>query len=645
MLSQFQVNLFLLLSFCFLTVAKAENNRMEAFLERSYQSHSDNNFQIAIDYADSAQQECLANRDTSCATRAEFYTEISRQIAEGNNYDINKIETFKSEFSRNGFWLEAARANIHLSVIYNFYGDVKQELKNYMEALSIYENHDYKTGIAGTYSDISLMYYDQHDYDLAFQYIRKAIAIDEVFGTPKKMHRDLNNLAIIFEHTGPLDSAIYYQQLALEYAITSKDAFSIGLSLSNLGNDYAMLGDYAMAELMLNKALKIRDSLGNHRGLSYTHNRLANLYIQQNKLQKASYHAQQSLQNALITGELKVKRMAYNRLEEIAAKQGNTADELFFFRKAVELNDSLRNSDNTKEITKMVLSYEHNKNMFVDSVKAYQHEADTKAIYERKILEQHNQRNISLASGLFFLIFALGAYFRARYIKKSKVVLQKAKDRSDELLLNILPSDVADELKINGKSEARNFENVTVLFTDFKGFTQTAASLTAKDLVDELNECFKMFDEIASKHGVEKIKTIGDAYMAAGGLHKQGVNSAKDVVKCALEMQHFMLERRAVRKSQNLASFEMRVGIHTGPVVAGIVGVKKFQYDIWGDTVNTASRMESNGKVGKVNISYTTYLLLKSDPGLIFESRGKIEVKGKGEMEMFFVNVNKPRHY
>ena len=216
--------------------------------------------------------------------------------------------------------------------------------------------------------------------------------------------------------------------------------------------------------------------------------------------------------------------------------------------------------------------------------------------------------------------------------------LRHEKERSDQLLLNILPHEVAEELKDSGEAAAKHFDVVTILFTDFKGFTEASEKMSPQELVAELNTCFKAFDGIITTRGIEKIKTIGDAYMCASGLPDPKTSSPADVVHAALEMQAFMTSRKVERDAQGLPAFEMRVGIHTGPVVAGIVGVKKFQYDIWGDTVNTASRMESSGQVGQVNISESTHALVKNDPGFAFSPRGKVQAKGKGELEMYFVS-------
>ncbi|HNP55314.1 MAG TPA: adenylate/guanylate cyclase domain-containing protein [Ferruginibacter sp.] len=215
--------------------------------------------------------------------------------------------------------------------------------------------------------------------------------------------------------------------------------------------------------------------------------------------------------------------------------------------------------------------------------------------------------------------------------------VQREKKRSDELLLNILPAAVAEELKQKGESEAQSIDEVTVLFTDFKGFTQLSEKMTPRELVSEINECFSAFDQIMQRHGIEKIKTIGDSYMAAGGLPTPNQTHAEDVVNAALEIQSFMQSMKQQKAAAGKPYFDIRIGIHTGPVVAGIVGLKKFAYDIWGDTVNTASRMESSGEAGKVNISASTYEKVKDKYAC--EYRGKITAKGKGEIDMYFIST------
>jgi ligand-binding sensor domain-containing protein/class 3 adenylate cyclase len=236
-------------------------------------------------------------------------------------------------------------------------------------------------------------------------------------------------------------------------------------------------------------------------------------------------------------------------------------------------------------------------------------------------------------------------YNATKEIREQKAVVEEQREeakreheRSEELLLNILPHEVAEELKEYGASEAKHFDEVSILFTDFKGFTTISERLSPKDLVKDLHECFSAFDQISEKSGIEKIKTIGDSYMAASGLPKPNVKHARSIVLAALEMIQFIELGKQAKIKEKLPYFEMRIGIHTGPVVAGIVGVKKFSYDVWGDTVNTASRMESNSEPGKVNISQKTYELLKHDDYFSFEKRGEIKVKGKGEMEMWFVS-------
>ena len=209
-------------------------------------------------------------------------------------------------------------------------------------------------------------------------------------------------------------------------------------------------------------------------------------------------------------------------------------------------------------------------------------------------------------------------------------------EKSEKLLLNILPKDIAEELKEKGYSEPVLFEKVSVLFTDFKGFTQIAEKLSPNELVKELDVCFVQFDKITEKFRLEKLKTIGDSYMCAGGIPKVNKTHAIDCVLAALEMQNFMNLMKKKKEEEGFDYWEIRLGIHSGPLVAGVIGEKKFAYDVWGDTVNTASRMESSGTPGIINISGATYELVKAY--FDCEYRGRIKAKNKGEVDMYYVH-------
>jgi class 3 adenylate cyclase/FixJ family two-component response regulator len=228
---------------------------------------------------------------------------------------------------------------------------------------------------------------------------------------------------------------------------------------------------------------------------------------------------------------------------------------------------------------------------------------------------------------------------RTLEIEKQKVLLEESKKKSDSLLLNILPDEIAEELKRFGRSYARKHVEVSVLFADIKGFTIIAEKLSPEKLVTQLDEAFCAFDNIVEKYNMEKIKTIGDAYMCASGLPQYDAENAVKAVKTALDMQEFIKGFALSCKIQNLPAFEIRIGIHTGPVIAGVVGIRKFAYDIWGDTVNLASQMEELGEAGKINISGDTYGLVKDF--FICTHRGKIPAKGKGEIDMYYVEGKK----
>lgn len=213
--------------------------------------------------------------------------------------------------------------------------------------------------------------------------------------------------------------------------------------------------------------------------------------------------------------------------------------------------------------------------------------------------------------------------------------LEAEKVKTDELLHNIFPSEIVKELKTNGHVSPKYYDSVSILFTDFDNFTGFSSGLSADKLVEELNHIFTSFDFIIDKYGLEKLKTIGDSYMIAGGLPNISDDHAIQITRAALEMQEVIED---INKNRNF-SCKMRAGINSGSCVAGIVGIKKYTYDVWGDTVNIAKRLETSCVPGFVNISKATYELIKDD--FECEYRGCFEVKGKGEIDMYLVKALK----
>ena len=265
------------------------------------------------------------------------------------------------------------------------------------------------------------------------------------------------------------------------------------------------------------------------------------------------------------------------------------------------------------------------------------------ALQQAELIQERGRNLLIVLSLVSLLIILLAILFFVRYKNKKKSaavlaeknkIIEEERQRSDELLLNILPANIAEELKEVGKAKARKYTDATVMLVDFKNFTKISERLTPEQLVKELDYCFRAFDFIISQHGIEKIKTIGDAYMCATGLSDRKTVPT-NIIQAAIEMQEFLEDYKKERARLGLPYFEARIGIHTGPVVAGVVGVNKFAYDIWGDTVNIASRLESNCAEGEINISASTFQLVKYK--FDCEYRGKVSAKNKGEIDMYYV--------
>ncbi|MBK9982867.1 MAG: tetratricopeptide repeat protein [Saprospiraceae bacterium] len=444
----------------------------------------------------------------------------------------------------------------------------------------------------------------------------------------------LNNLAIAQASTGDVNKATSTFHQAYDEAVLDNFAKYEQKALINLGSIKGMTKDLDSAYFFFSKAANIAlKNVDKYEYMTLLTN-LANLDKERGRYKEAIVTLDSTYAMADRLKNVEILANVQNARADLYAKMKDFEKAYDFLRKYIKTHEQFLNEERVKAVTEMMEKYESEKK--ARQIQQLQLDKLDASLKTERIT---NTRNHYLYLGLVVFLIAVGSLGRLRYVHRSRSAIQREKDISEGLLLNILPSAVAEELKLKGHAEAKHYDLATILFSDFKSFTTISERLSAKDLVEEINFCFKAFDGIMTRYGIEKIKTIGDSYMAAGAIPDMNTASPLDVVMAAIEMQQVITNRKKERDEQQQPAFEMRVGIHSGPVVAGIVGVKKFQYDIWGDTVNTASRMESSSEVGQVNISDATYQLIKDNPQLVFTYRGKVQAKGKGEMPMYFVTL------
>ncbi len=418
-----------------------------------------------------------------------------------------------------------------------------------------------------------------------------------------------DGLANYYFKTNNFKKALSYYLICDSAAKATGDIISYSQNLNNLALCYQNLNDNARAIIYFKQGIEncIREGLNDE--LSRGYSNLSEVYIKLKKPDSAIYLLNLALPLSRSVGILNTTAECYERLARAHALKGSYFEAYSNQVSFSALSDSLINNEKVKKIAEMQTKYETEKKE--SEIVLLNVQNKTKLV----------ERNFFIAGTILFLLLA-GAIFMGL------VKTRKEKRKTEALLLNILPSEVANELKRTGASEAKQYNHVTVLFTDFVNFTGISEQMSPTELVKEINRNFTAFDAIIEKHGLEKIKTIGDAYLAVCGLPNETRNHAEKVINAALELQQYM--------DKSNGKFQLRIGIHSGAVVAGIVGVKKFAYDIWGDTVNTASRMESSSSAGKINVSEATYQLTSDK--FIFTSRGKIEAKHKGFIDMYFVD-------
>ncbi len=527
------------------------------------------------------------------------------------------LEAFQSVQNKDG------ESNIlnNLGSIYFITGDDAKSIEYHLKSLKIGEEINNKLRISTNLLNMGTVYANKPaTTNTALSYFLRSLPLFEEINYDAGIGIASMNIGEIYFNKGSYDSALLnFERSITIYEGTADAAFP----LSYIGEIYAIKSDFQKALTFHNQAVEVSKRLDAKFELAQSLLSLGKTEYKMGKVKQSIATNQQALIIAKEVDAPQERKKAYEALSKSYAELRDFSNAYRYEKLLTGIKDTLYNTDEDKKIQQLQFNADIEKK-----------ESEIK-LQDVTIQRQKIVTYAAGISGLLLLIVAVGTYNRYKFIRKTNKIIQEERDRSKELLLNILPEETARELETNGYAQTRYYESVTVLFTDFKGFSTIAGKLSPQELVAELNDYFMAFDEIMGKYNLEKIKTIGDAYMCAGGIPTSNTTHPLDAVHAAIAMQEYMAKKNELRKEKNLEFWELRVGLHTGPIVAGVVGKKKYAYDIWGDTVNIASRMESNGEPGKVNISDSTYQHIKGHYQCLY--RGKISAKNIGEVDMYFI--------
>ncbi len=491
--------------------------------------------------------------------------------------------------------LLVAKLSNNLAILYRKAKNCDKALEYYHRALLLYESKDDKRNAAGTLNNIGVLYKDMDSLKNAEVYYLRSLRLKEEIHDEKGVYSTYNNLSLLYNSLGEYHKALEYSLSVIDYRLKENDKYGCVYTWLSIVNSYLAIGQQDSVWKYLEQAGKLADEIG--------------------------------------LDEVK-SIIAKNYFEYYFIKK-NYKDALEHFREFYSL-DSMYNSSLTEKLAEYEMKEKEKENVILKQENEIQH---------LQLSRSRVLRNFSYAGMLVGILVSVLIYNRYRLKKQSMEklaaaheIIQIEKAKSEKLLLNILPISIVNDLKEKGKTIPKKFENITVYFSDIVGFTKISSQLDPAYLIDELNDIFTAFDTIIEKHRGERIKTIGDAYMAVCGMDgdENASAHAESIMMAAWEIIEYLKNRNKISKIE----WKIRVGVHTGPVVGGVVGIKKYIYDLFGDTINTAARMETYSLPMKINVSETTYRLL--DGRFDFEERNMIEVKGKGVLKMYFVKNVRP---
>lgn len=537
-----------------------------------------------------------------------------------------------------------ARALFNLAGAYQESALYNEAQTHLQEARLILEARNDPDGTAKVYTQMGHIRFELGLYREALEWYRQALRLRQQIKEPLRLAEALRDCGNALDEMDSSKTAIVYYHESLDILKRQKDQPGIADVYTNLSDACKHAGNYAEALRYIQEAIKIHRSLQDAASLMEDYNVMGDVYYRMKDYEKSLEYVQKYYAIAQQNNNSKYVQNAYKDFAEVYAARGDYSLAYGYRVKYDDLRFKYINEKIGSDFArKEALFDDQRKQQQIEQQERELRLRDAELARQNADIEKSNTQRNALLGGALALILLVALLFNRNRIRarsnrelaaKNRAIASE-RERADSLLRNILPEKTAYELKLYNKVQPVRYESVTVMFSDFVNFTQIAEKLAPEELIESLDMCFQLFDKIIEAHGLEKIKTIGDAYMCAGGLPQPTDTHPTDVVRAALTMQRELADLMEKRRTQGHPVFEMRIGIHTGPVVAGVVGSRKFAYDIWGDTVNVAARLEQGSATGQVNISETTRQLIGDRFRCTF--RGHLPAKNKGTVAMYFV--------
>lgn len=510
---------------------------------------------------------------------------------------------------------------------YLFHNSNKLAISNYYTSLKLSEQYKFKQGITKATMGIGLVCYNQMNYTMAIDFFKNALNVSKLSNDKQREATLKYLIGLCLIELKKYDDAKLNLDSSMVLRLTFTDTKTIKECELGIANIFKEKEQFDTAVKIYNRLMPLFLNEKESVAVSLIYSALAEINLKQKKYNLAVENGKKALEYANMTGHTMPTILANKVNYEIYIALNDYEKSLKYFTRYNNVKDSVQNLDFVTQLSLAQANYDFEKKEA--SIKTEQERRELKYNLELKA-KNRNQIILSFIS-LLSILFVIVVIFAYRYTRKQKKI-------SEDLLLNILPAETTLELKKFGRALPKNHNGVAIIFCDVKNFTTIAEKLTPEMLVKMLDTYFKQFDTICANNGIEKIKTIGDAYMCVAGLNQSVENPSKNAIDAALQFLEFAKQIQDDMMEQFNQAFQFRIGIHTGNIVSGVVGLKKYAYDIWGDAVNTAARMEQNSESGKINVSGNTYEATKTH--FNFTYRGMIEAKNKGEIDMYFVVPN-----